>query len=90
MPVEPCEDTPVPDTLITTEELRAKAMAMPPQWQKLEGKAAEEMGEVLVGKSSVGPIQRRLSNGLRVNLMSMDAEPQRAAVRLYVPGKSLH
>ena len=34
-----------------------------------------------------GTVQRRLSNGLRVNMVSMAAEPQRVAVRLFVPGK---
>ena len=79
-PLEPLLDTPVPDTLITPEELQAKAAITPPQWAPLEGKAAKE------GKNRLGVVQRRLSNGLRVNLMSLDAEPQRANVRLYVPG----
>jgi hypothetical protein len=34
----------------------------------------------------MGVVQRQLSNGMRVNLMSLDSEPQRASMRLYVPG----
>ena len=30
--------------------------------------------------------QKRLANGIRVNMISMADEPQRASVRLYVPG----
>lgn len=31
-------------------------------------------------------MQRKLNNGLRVNLKPLSTEPQRVAVRVYVPG----
>lgn len=34
----------------------------------------------------MGIVQRKLQNGLRVNMVSMGDEPQRVSVRLYVPG----
>ena len=82
-PVEPLVDMAVPDTLISREALQAKALLSPPSWAPLDGKASKE------GKNRFGIVQRRLTNGLRVNLMSLNAEPQRACVRLYVPGGRL-
>lgn len=80
IPLEPLEDTKVPDTLLTDEEMMAKAKITPPIWVPLEGKAAKEP------KNNFGIVQKRLANGLKVNLMSMNAEPQRVSVRLFVPG----
>ena len=34
----------------------------------------------------MGIVQRKLSNGMRVNMVSMGDEPQKVSVRLYVPG----
>ena len=34
----------------------------------------------------MGIVQRKLNNGMRVNMVSMGDEPQRVSVRLYVPG----
>jgi hypothetical protein len=88
--LEPLADTEVPDTLITPEQLGAKAQITPPVWTPLQGKAkAEADAEAAAGRSStnaLGVEQKRLANGIRVNMVSMDDEPQRAAVRLYVPG----
>eukprot|EP01038_Epipyxis_sp_PR26KG_P008162 gene8162-11046_t len=80
IPVEPIKDSIVPDTLITPEQLRVKAKKNPPAWSYLEKKAASEP------KNNLGVIQKRLMNGIRVNLISQSGEPQRASVRLYVPG----
>jgi len=80
IPLEPLEDTKVPDTLLTDEEMLAKAKITKPVWVPLEGKAAKEP------KNNIGIVQKRLGNGLRVNVMSMNAEPQRVSVRLFVPG----
>jgi hypothetical protein len=88
-PLEPLEDTPVPSTLITSEDLARKAEVWYPEWVPLEGKAAAEEGSGSGngnGKNNMGVAQRRLSNGMRVNMISMGDEPQRASVRLYVPG----
>lgn len=79
-PIEPPVETLVPDTLITPEELEAKASLFPPAWIPLEAKAARD------GKNNLGVVQKMLSNGVKVNLASKDDESQRAAFRLYVPG----
>lgn len=34
----------------------------------------------------MGIVQRKLNNGMRVNMVSMGDEPQKVSVRLYVPG----
>ena len=34
----------------------------------------------------MGIVQRKLNNGMRVNMVSMGDEPQRVSVRMYVPG----
>lgn len=78
--IEPLDDIAVPDSLITVEELNAKAILNPPKWIPLEVKAARE------GKNNIGVVQKMLSNGVKVNLKSMDNEPQRGAIRLYIPG----
>lgn len=83
-PLEPIDDAEVPTTLYTPEELAAKKAAVNPKWVPLEGKAAA--AAAASGSNPFGISQKRLSNGMRVNLISMDTEPQRAAVRLYVPG----
>lgn len=80
LPLEALEDQAVPDTLITKEEIRAKIAANPPSWVPLDGKAAAAPA------TKLNVLQKRLSNGLRVNMFSMSEEPQRASVRLYVPG----
>jgi len=79
--LQPLEDTVVPDTLITAEQLEAKAAKTSPEFvQGLQGKAKLE------GKNQMGVVQRQLGNGMKVNLMSLNTEPQRVSVRLYIPG----
>lgn len=48
--------------------------------------AATPTPAATVGGSTGGVVQRRLSNGIRVNMKPLDAETQRVAVRLYAPG----
>ena len=84
--VGPLEDTIVPDSLLTSEQLQAKASVQPPAFTPLEGAGAQSGNN---NKNSMGVVQRRLSNGLKVNLFSMSEEPQRAAIRMYVPGGRL-
>jgi predicted Zn-dependent peptidase len=85
----------VPETLITQEELQAKAEKTKPEWVPLKGKVARVAAEVGASKggepimalrSELGTVQRQLQNGVRVNMISQNGEPQRASVRLYVPG----
>lgn len=78
-PVEPIEDTPVPTTLITREQIVAKLAETTPEWVPVPP-------EVTDVNNPFGIEMRRLSNGIRVNLLTMKAEPQKIAVRLYVPG----
>ena len=53
------------------------------------GRAASQGDPPLVAVSPQGAVQRRLANGLHVNLMSQAGEPQRVSVRLLVPGGRL-
>jgi hypothetical protein len=39
--------------------------------------------------STLGVTQRQLSNGLRVSMKPLEAEPQKVHVRLYIPGTVL-
>lgn len=78
--IEPPLETIVPGTLITKEEIIQKAELFPPSWVPLESKAQRD------AKNSLGVVQKRLSNGIKINLKSLDSEPQRASIRLYVPG----
>lgn len=82
--LEPPEETDVPITLITEEEIEAKVRAYPPELVPLEGKAAKEPS------NNVGVVQKRLSNGIKLNLKSLNTEPQRANFRLYIPGMTMN
>lgn len=81
--LEPAIDSAVPDTLIPSDTLAEKLQSTSPVWSTLDGKAARDVN------NKIGVVQKRLSNGIRVNLKSLDSEPQRAALRLYVPGGRL-
>lgn len=81
--LEPLLDSPVPDTLIPAEVLQEKILQTSPAWVPLDGKAFRD------ANNKIGVVQKKLNNGIRVNLKSLDTEPQRAAVRLYVPGGRL-
>jgi predicted Zn-dependent peptidase len=82
-PVDPLENTIVPDTLLTPEQLRAKASVCKPEFVPLTGKGSAA-GNACSKK--MGIVQKQCSNGVRVNLFSMSEEPQRAGIRMYVPG----
>ena len=81
--IEPLEETEVPDTLLTREQLLSKAAAYEPAFVPLEGKGATIGNN---NENKMGVVQRQCSNGVKVNLMSMSDEPQRAGIRMYVPG----
>ena len=76
----PLEETLVPDTLISRETLLQKASVHTPKWVPVQEKVTIE------GKNKLGIVQKMLSNGIKVNMFSMKAEPQKAMIRLYVPG----
>jgi hypothetical protein len=75
-PLEPPIDTAVPKTLVPEEQLQAKVQITQPKWT-----ASESMNGL-----GIDIVQKKLSNGLAVNLVSLNAEPNRANMRLYVPG----
>ena len=80
-PIEPIEETVVPSTLITKDELEEKVSRFMPEWISPSSDV-----EKLSKNNPFGISQRMLSNGIRVNMLTMRAEPQKVAVRLYVPG----
>jgi hypothetical protein len=80
--LEPIVDSIVPRTLIPPDKLSEKIMITRPAWAPLDGKALRDRQI----SSSLGIVQKKLSNGIKVNLLSLDTEPQRACLRLYVPG----
>jgi predicted Zn-dependent peptidase len=78
MPLEPPEEQEVPKTLISADELTAKINMYKPKWD-----------QDIVSKNMNNPYaisQKVLTNGLKVNMKSLNAEPQSVSVRLYVPG----
>ena len=117
-PLEPLQDTAVPDTLLPPAQLREKARLTPQAFVPLQaqkvglsgGGALESAMNSMFGGGrggaagaagaaggadgradgrvgSLGVLQRQLRNGIKVNLKSLDAEPQRVSMRLYVPGE---
>ncbi len=87
VPLEPLVDTIVPDTLIPSDKLLEKKSLRPPAWAPLDPKTAGGAGAgAIAATSPLGTVQRKLSNGIRVNMISMAGESQRVAVRLFVPG----
>jgi len=101
IPLEPLKEIGVPKTLISTEELNTKVAVENPVWVNNDS-GPKILPGVGLGKSiakysivalewnkravSAGIEQLKLSNGIRVNLIAVGGEPQRASVRLYVPG----
>lgn len=81
--IQPLEETEVPDTLLTREQLQAKAAVCKPAFVALAGKGAAVGNN---NKNKMGVVQRQCSNGVKVNLFSMNDEPQKAGIRMYVPG----
>lgn len=81
-PLEALEDSVVPSTLISKELLQEKVKITRPQWVPLDGKALKDKQAA----QNLGIVQRKLTNGIKVNMLSLNTEPQRAVLRLYVPG----
>lgn len=102
MPLQPREETEVPTTLITEEELQERVRATSPSWLENKGSNIAAQAGIGLGNfakfyenslkqwqetaANAGIMQRQLSNGMSVNLVSIGGEPQRANVRLYIPG----
>jgi hypothetical protein len=84
--IEPLVESIVPDSLISTDLLVEKLGKHPPRFVTLDAKAAGESEQT---SETLGVVQRKLSNGIRVNLKSQGGESQRARLRVYVPGMSM-
>lgn len=80
VPLEPLEDLMVPKTLLSGAQLAEKRKENPPRWTVLDGKAIKEV------KNKVGVVQKKLENGIRINMKQLEDEPQRVHVRMYIPG----
>ena len=80
-PIDPIEEVTVPSTLIKEEEMKKKLSAAKPSWIPPRPEV-----EIASKNNPFGIAQRMLNNGIRVNMVTVKAEPQRVAVRLYVPG----
>eukprot|EP00607_Mallomonas_marina_P007369 CAMPEP_0182419444 /NCGR_PEP_ID=MMETSP1167-20130531/3899_1 /TAXON_ID=2988 /ORGANISM="Mallomonas Sp, Strain CCMP3275" /LENGTH=1078 /DNA_ID=CAMNT_0024594381 /DNA_START=315 /DNA_END=3551 /DNA_ORIENTATION=+ len=85
--LSPPVNTEVPLSLISRSELTQRMARTKPAWVDLDGKAAET--HEIESAKRLGVIQRKLNNGIKVNIKSLAAEPQRVSVRMYVPGGRL-
>uniref|UniRef100_A0A7S1NQ93 Uncharacterized protein n=1 Tax=Eutreptiella gymnastica TaxID=73025 RepID=A0A7S1NQ93_9EUGL len=88
--IEPMVDIPVPETLFTMEELQAAAERYPPEFVEFVPKVPPGWGvpgaTLGIWDPNTGVMQRRLQNGIAVNLKSMPSEPQRGTIRFAVAG----
>lgn len=82
--VEPEEDVPVPQTLITEDELERFMKEHPPSWES--GKFTDGTPDTPPDKLTRPFTLRRLSNGIRVGVGSNPAESQRGHLRIIAPG----
>ena len=82
--VEAPEDIDVPDALVPPERVAELLAARKPHFVPVPGREAE--GPFPPADPETGIVQRRLSNGVRVNYCSTDNEPRAAMLRLVAPG----
>ena len=82
--VEAPEDIDVPDALVPPERVAELLAARKPHFVPVPGREAE--GAFPPADPETGIVQRRLSNGVRVNYCSTDNEPRAAMLRLVAPG----
>lgn len=91
--IEPIEETKVPDTLLDDSYINDKQKFFQPRFVPLEGKASlRENPSNKNNQNNVQAIavtQKRLANGIKVNLKSLGTEPQELHMRVYVPGGRL-
>ena len=82
--VEAPEDIDVPDALVPPERVAELLALRKPHFVPVPGREAE--GPFPPADPETGIVQRRLSNGVRVNYCSTDNEPRAAMLRLVAPG----
>lgn len=82
--VEAPEDIDVPDALVPPERVAELLASRKPHFVPVPGREAE--GPFPPADPETGIVQRRLSNGVRVNYCSTDNEPRAAMLRLVAPG----
>ena len=82
--VEAPEDIDVPDALVPPERVAELLASRRPHFVPVPGREAE--GAFPAADPETGIVQRRLSNGVRVNYCSTDNEPRAAMLRLVAPG----
>ena len=81
-PLEPVKDFEVPDSLIDDARLEALVASQAPSFVPLAGEAAVRDAPDDV----TGIVQKRLSNGVCVNYIRTDNEPQAAMIRVVAAG----
>jgi len=88
--LDPMRDVAVPRHLISPDEVALLAQASQPRFVPLDGTPPPPgwapPAEPPTAPSSFGVLQRRLSNGLRVNYRLSSNEPAAASLRLCAPG----
>lgn len=82
--MEPLEDVVVPDTFITDSELTSLLEQHTPTFVALP--YCEAAGPMPPPEASTGVVQRRLSNGVRLNYKVTDNDPRSAMLRLCASG----
>lgn len=82
--VEAPEDIDVPDALVPPERVAELLASQKPHFVPVPGRESE--GPFPPADPETGIVQRRLSNGVRVNYCSTDNEPRAAMLRLVAPG----
>ena len=82
--VEAPDDIDVPDSLLPEERVAELLAERVPAFVPLPGREAD--GATPLPDPATGIVQRRLSNGLRVNYCATDNEPRAAMLRVVAPG----
>lgn len=85
--VEPVPDVPCPTNLLPIAELELKVATLQPHWVALDGQELQPGQALPVVDEFSGVVQRRLSNGMRINYRHTDNESRGMLIRLIAPGQ---
>ncbi len=86
--VEPVPDVLCPSHLLPVVELEAKVSALQPHWVALDGQELPPGHAPQAADEVSGVVQRRLSNGMRINYRHTDNESRGMLIRLVAPGEA--